>query len=261
MSSLGEALCLQANGEGAWQGVADPRYEAGTGMFGGWTAAVLLRSVLDDPRAQGTPSAITVSYVKRVAPGSAIELRTRILGGSRSLASWQAELRLAGDDAVAATASVIMAQRKPTDGFTEQAMPPVPDPDSLPRAHPPAPFGERTLVRPVTEQVFDQPTSRSLMWVRELSGRPVDRVQLAYLADAYAPRIFTKSKAPRPSATITMSIYFFATDDELAAIGDDYILTDVVGTRAEQSTIGSAARLWSRQGALLATTEQMCWFK
>jgi acyl-CoA thioesterase len=58
-----------------------------------------------------------------------------------------------------------------------------------------------------------------------------------------------------------MSIYFLATQEQLSALGDDYILVDAEGTRAEQSTIGSQARLWSRSGQLLATTEQMCWFK
>jgi hypothetical protein len=46
MSSLDEAFTLHVAGAGAWQALADPRYEAGTGMFGGWTAAMLLRSVL-----------------------------------------------------------------------------------------------------------------------------------------------------------------------------------------------------------------------
>lgn len=261
MSSLSEALALHAQGPGAWRGLADPRYEAGTGMFGGWTAALLLRAVQSDPRAQGTPVSLTASYVKRVPPGSELALHVRVLGGSRSLTFFQAELSLAGEPDVAATAQVIIAQRKPTDGFTEHAPPRAPDPEALPRVHPPGTFGERTLVRPTGEGLFDQPSSLSIMWTRELSGRAVDRVQLAYLADAYAPRIYTKSNAPRPSSTLTMSVYFFASDAELAAVGDDYVLTEVIGTRAEQATIGSSARLWSRHGALLATTEQLCWYK
>lgn len=261
MSSLSEALSLRAVDPSEWRGLADPRYEAGTGMFGGWTAALLLRSVIDDPRAAGTASAITVHYMKRVVPGSEVRLRTRLVSNSRSLAFWSAELGLADDDAVAAVATVIVAQRKPSDRFTEHAMPSAPAPETLSQVHPPGTFGQRTLVRPVTEGLFDQPTTRSLTWVRELSGRAVDRVQLAYLADAYAPRIYLKSKAPRPCSTLTMTVYFCASDEELSGIGDDYILSDVAGTRAEQSTVGSRARLWSRGGALLATTEQLGWFK
>ena len=86
-------------------------------------------------------------------------------------------------------------------------------------------------------------------------------MQLAYLADAYAPRIFLCSKGPRPSSTITMSVYFHATPEELAEVGDDYVLSEAIGTRAEHATMGSQVRLWSRKGRLLATSEQLCWFR
>jgi hypothetical protein len=58
-----------------------------------------------------------------------------------------------------------------------------------------------------------------------------------------------------------MSVYFHATDDEVAAVGDDYFLNEATGTRGEHSTSGQQARLWSRDGALLATTEQLCWYR
>lgn len=58
-----------------------------------------------------------------------------------------------------------------------------------------------------------------------------------------------------------MSVYFYATEAELAAVGADFILSEVAGVRAEGSTSGLTMRLWSRQGALLATSEQLCWFR
>jgi acyl-CoA thioesterase len=257
-----EALTLRALGPGEWQARADPRYETGTGMFGGWTAALLLRSVIDDPGVQGAASAITVNYLKRIAPGSDLMLRTRLLGASRSIAFWQTELFAAGEQDASAMASVIVTQRKPSDGFTEYAKPTASGPDALPEAHPPGTFGQRTRVRLASgTSQFDQLSTHSVTWVRELSGRALDHVQLAYLSDVYAPRIFLKSPGPRPCSTITLSIYFYASDAELNAVGDDYILSEITGTRAEQSTVGSQVRMWSRDGALLATSEQLCWFK
>jgi acyl-CoA thioesterase len=262
LSSLDDALTLRLLGPGEWQGRADPRYEAGTGMYGGWTAALLLRSVIDDARAQGIASAITVHYLKRIAPGSDVRLRTRLLGASRSIAFWQSELQAVGEEEVNAQATVVITQRKPSDGFTEFSMPRTPEPDALPQDHPPGPFGERTIVRRATgTATFDQPTTQSVTWVRELSGRAIDHLQLAYLSDAFAPRIFLKSPGLRPSSTITLSIYFYAADEELRPLGDDYILSEITGTRAEQSIVGSQVRLWSRSGTLLATSEQLCWFK
>lgn len=231
-------------------------------MYGGLTAALLLRSVLADERAAGGPSALTVHYLKRVVPGSALSLRTHQVGGSRSLQFWQTQLHLAGDPAPAALATVLLSEPRASDGFTELSMPQAPEPESLPSFHPPGTFGQRTPARPVhATGLFDQPSSRTLTWTRELSGRAIDHAQLAYLSDAYAPRIYLKSKAPRPSSTITMSVYFYATREQLSALGDDYVLIEATGTRAEQATIGSQARLWSRAGALLATTEQLCRFK
>ena len=58
-----------------------------------------------------------------------------------------------------------------------------------------------------------------------------------------------------------MSVYFHAAENELQGIGDDYILNEATGTRAALSTAGQQARLWSRKGSLLATTEQLHWFK
>lgn len=262
MTPLNEAFALQASGPGEWKAHAHPGYEAIHGMFGGWTAAILLKSILDDTRVQGTAAALTAHYLKPVSPRSEVNIQTRSVGGSRSLNFWEAKLSLADHEEPAALATIVLANRRTSDGFTDQFMPNVPDPETLPEFHPPAAFGERTLVRPVSgHPAFNQPNSRSIAWVRETSGRAVDFLQLAYLSDVYAPRIFMKSPGPRPSSTITMSVYFHASETELHDVGDDYILTEATGTRAELSTVGSQARLWSRNRGLLATTEQLCWFK
>jgi hypothetical protein len=264
MPSLNEALRLQPVGPGEWSALADPDYEAGTGMFGGFTAALLLRAVLEDERCAGAPSALTLHFLKRIVPGSVLQLRVQLVGGSRSLQFWQAELRLSGDAQPAALATLMLSEPRESDGFTEPSMPESPDPASLPCFHPPGTFGQRTPVHPVPAgpmALFNQPSSRTLGWVRELSGRAIDHAQLAYLSDSYAPRIYLKSQSPRPSSTTTMSVYFLAPREQLATLGDDYVLIDAVGTRAAQGTIGSQARLWSRAGALLATTEQLCRFK
>jgi hypothetical protein len=97
------------------------------------------------------------------------------------------------------------------------------------------------------------------MWVRDASGRALDHLHLAYFADQYAPRSFYWGEGPGPSATITMSVFFHATPDEIADVGDDFILNEATGTRGEHSTSGQQANLWRRDGTLLVTTEQLCW--
>lgn len=260
--SLDASLALAATGEGQWRAHGDPNYEAGTGMFGGWTAALLLKAVLSDARAQGEPVTLNVNYVSRVDPKGALNVSARPIGGSRSVQTWQVELRNDGDDSVATRATVIMAQRRESPGFTEHSAPAAPEPETLPVFHPPAPFGQRTDVRTLSGYPpFNLPDTRAMHWAREISGAPLDHVRLAYLADVYPPRILPIGSTWRPSSTLTLAVYFYATRDEMAACADGYVLSEVTGTRAVASTCGSWLNMWSRSGALLATSEQMCWFK
>ncbi len=46
MAHLDAALALEPDGEGRWRAHADADHESISAMFGGWTAAVLLRAVL-----------------------------------------------------------------------------------------------------------------------------------------------------------------------------------------------------------------------
>ena len=43
--------------------------------------------------------------------------------------------------------------------------------------------------------------------------------------------------------------------------GDGYLLNEATGTRGADATSGQQARLWSQAGALLATTEQLAWYR
>ena len=262
MNEFDESTALQAGQPHAWGARSDPQREANTGMFGGWTAAMLLKAVLADAPDAGTPVSLTVHYLKLVPPGQALAIRTRPLAASRAVATWQAELSMDGAPEVAAQATVVLAKRRDSDAFTELTMPDAPPPDGLPAFRPPGPFGQHSLVRPMRGfPPFNHPDTRALFWLRETSGRALDHVQLAYLADNYPPRNWTRLAAPGPYSTLTMSVYFHANAQEMAALGDDDVLVDVVGTRAESSTVGSVARIWSRSGALLLTTEQMGWFR
>jgi acyl-CoA thioesterase len=261
VSALEEALALTASDDGHWLAHADQRYESITGMFGGWATAVLLRSVLNNPERQGLPSAITINFVGKIAPGTDVVLRNRQLGGSRSIHHWQAEASSIEEETLA-FATLVLTDRKDTDGLTQPSMPDAPDPDTLEVFHPPGTQGERTLMRPVSgAPPFGRNNTSSVAWVKDTSGRPIDHLQLAFLSDAYAPRSFFWSEGPRLSATMTLSVYFHGSDEEIEAVGDDYLLVEAVGTRGDQSTSGQQARLWSRPGNLLATTEQLCWYR
>lgn len=117
MSALEEALTLRADEDG-WTAFADPRYESMTAMFGGWTTAVALRATLASAADDATPSAITVSFVDRVEPGSRVHARSRCMGRTRSVQHWLTELA-SPDDRTLAVATVVLTNRRETHGYTQ----------------------------------------------------------------------------------------------------------------------------------------------
>jgi acyl-CoA thioesterase len=261
--TLDSALTLEPFGSGAWTAVADRNYESSNGMFGGWTAAVALHAVSGSAAGEGEPSVIHVNFIGRIEPGTNLIIQTRRIGGSHAVSHWMAELMSQGEQAPLASASVILADRRPSDEHAEISAPKAPDPETLELIYPaPGSAGERCAMRPIEGYPpFGRTTTYSTAWVKEISGRSVDHLQLAFLSDFRPPRSFYWSDGPRPSATLALSVYFHATKMELAEVGDDYLLSQAFGTRGAHSTSEEHLRLWSRGGALLSSSVQMAWFR
>ncbi len=233
-------------------------------MYGGWTLAVMLRAVEEvSGNRDATPTSIAASFVSRIEPGRALRISVRALGGSESVSHWLAEVAPKEGEGMLALALVVVSAARPSDGHMEVTMPEAPDPDNnLEVFHPPGPQGQQVVLRPIVGfPPFGRADTYSTAWVRDLSHRPVDYQQLAYLADERAPRSFHWSDGPRPSATMTMSVSFHATREELAGVGDDYILSEAFGVKAAWSTSEEHLRLWSRQGNLLATSQQLARYR
>lgn len=262
MSRLDDSLALTPIAEGVFAGLSDPSYEANSGMFGGWTGALIVKAALSDSRASGTCSSLSMHFLKMIPPGSALRITTRPAGGSKSIAVWQVEVTPEGAPGPSTIGTVVLTHRHPSDAHGECTMPAAVAPETLPPGSPPGPFGQHTQNRLARgERLFEVTDTVSHGWVRETSGRKIDAIQLAYLCDVLVPRVFYISKGPRPTSTVTLSLNILAGAEELASLGDDWILNEVTATRIEQSQAGSHAGHWSRAGKLLATSEQLCWFK
>lgn len=260
MGNVGEAIELRPDADGRWLAHADHDHESITGMFGGWTSATVLNAVLRSADNAAVPVSMTINFVGSIPAGVEVVVDVERVGGGRSIHHWRASMRQVGESAVLATAMIVLAERRATDPHVELTMPDVPDPATLERIYAPPPQGLQTEIRLVSGEIASGDT-RGCIWVKDVSGRALDHLHLVYLADQYAPRSFFWGVGLRPSATITMSVYFHATPEEIAAVGTEYLLNEAVGTRGESSTSGQQARLWSRDGILLATSEQLCWYR
>jgi len=214
---------------------------------------------------QGDPLATSVLFTDAVGDGP-VEIATRLLRSGSRLQFWRSELHQRGK--ICAHAQVTLGVRRESPGFTDAEMPDAPPPEAIPAPegfHASVPFLRQFQSRWVTASPMnlqDQgDTARSMQWVRDAHGRPLDHGLLAALADLAPPRVTFKRKTWVTSSTVSMTTHFHALPDELAAVGADFILSDVQCRRCEGGYFDHELKLWSRDGVLLATSEQVAAFR
>ncbi len=260
---LDASLDIVMNEDGAWSGQTSPGYGNRVGPYGGWIAALLMRAILARTP-HGEPLSLTVTFLGGCQDG-ALTGTTRLLRRSRSNEHWTAEFADASGAAVA-HAVATFGVRRPTVTLGDIAPPaPFPAPEDIP---PRPSFGDRGPAffhrydsRQFVGQPFRvNPTADTRSLVRDADQRPLDYISLAAHADSPMPRIFLRSTAPSAIATMSMSTYFHATPEAMAEVGGDYILVDSECRVGRDGFHDQVARLWTRSGKLLATTEQVVWY-
>jgi len=246
--------------------VPDRTYWNWIGPFGGWTAALLMKCMLEDARAANPlmqPVSQTVDYLTGLKDDP-LRVTTACDRAGRSTQFWAARLEAEGAEGPAVRATGVFGERRRTRGFVEQAMPSVPGPEGLPHFR----FPSDRVVWPHTYdmrivqgdigEVGD--SMRSLTWIRDADRRPLDFVSLAALVDSCFPRIYYRIQGTTPYSTISMTTYFHATAKDLAEVHDGHVLIDAHGKRAGSGFSDQHADIWSADGQLLAVSQQVAWY-
>ena len=147
MADLDHALALRADGTDRWVAFADPDHESISGMFGGWTAAIMLGAVERSVAGTAAPRAHR-QLPRRIAPGETwpINPPNAWAAGGRSSTGGRTR-RLPDRDDILASALVVLANRRPTDGHCQWTMPDAPEPDTLEQLEAPGPQGKQTMIR------------------------------------------------------------------------------------------------------------------
>ena len=283
---LDQALVLEAGKQaGHWRGSTHPFYRNMVGPYGGVTAAQMLQAVMLDERRIGDPMSLTLHYAAPVADGP-FQILTQIKRSNRSTQHWAIDMaQQQGDETVVVmTGMLISARRRETWSMQELAMPQVAQPETLERFHrPQAPDWvnsfdmryvqgdmqvrgkaqdqaslDRALERFGLPEVND---SKSLLWFRDEPLRQLDFPGLASLCDIFFPRLLLRRPVWVPAGTISMTVYFHCSQQEVDAIGSDYLLGLADSSRFHRGFFDQQAYLWSLQGALIASTQQMVYYK
>jgi acyl-CoA thioesterase len=266
MHPFDEAIALEPQGDGLWQGRTHPAYGNMVGPFGGATAAQALSAVLQHPARLGDPVAFTVNFAAPVVDGVFV-VHARPARTNRSTQHWIVEVRQ-GDDAVL-TATVVTAVRRDTWGAADVVMPHVPRPLDLPVQDRPGRvewvnrydmrFAEGTL--PTVWDGAEAHSSRTRMWVRDKPARPLDFQSLTALSDVFFPRVWRRRAVLTPIGTVTMTVYFHCSSDQLQSTGAGWLLGQAEAQAFSKGYFDQSAQLWNEAGELLVTTHQVVYYK
>ncbi len=259
------AVALDPGEDGTWQGRTHAAWANMIGTYGGITAAQMLQSVLLHPQLLGEPVALTVNFAAAVAQGG-FTLRPRSARTNRSTQHWTVEL-LQGD-AVVATSTAVTAVRRATWGMQEAAAPVAPRPADTPRTlRRGTEWVQRYDLRYLEGDVprswdgQDSGTSLSRLWVRDDPPRPLDFASLTALADVFFPRLWLRRARLAPLGTVSMTVYFHASGEQLRGTGDGWLLGQAQGHGFGRNFLDQSGLLWNEAGELLATTHHVMYNK
>jgi acyl-CoA thioesterase len=223
--------------------------------------------VLDHDESHGTPLSIAVNFCAAIREGT-FELRVELLRRNRSTSFWFVRFiqEQDGADVHCADATVVLADRRVTPPFRIIERPEAPGPEDLE----PFDFGKRRAawmsafdIRFVSGDPFAGGArgARTVAWTRDRIDRALDFRSLLAMTDCAMPQIFHCVGRFIPISTVSMTVYFHATAAEVAAVGTDFVLYDATMRNASEGYFDETSHVWSRTGALLATMEQIVWYK
>lgn len=266
MHPLDAATRLENSG-GSFTGATSDAYWNFTGPFGGATAATLLKAAMDHPRRQHLPLAMTINYCAPVAKG-AFDIHVAEKRTNRSTQHFSVELTQGAD--TIATATLVFAARPEGFAHVTGKMPDVKAPEAIEPLQNKAPLAwiERFEMRfasgfPAMRKDDSAPlgSPRTEVWMRDNPVRRMDFIGLMNMSDAFFARPFHVLGRLIQVGTVSMTTYFHCDESDLAGVGEDYLLGVADASIFTKGYADQSAWLWSRGGKLLATSQQMLYFR
>jgi acyl-CoA thioesterase len=256
---------------GHFTGMTSPDYWNMVGPFGGTTAALALQSVMQHPDVLGTPIALTVNYAAAIEAG-AFDIQATAVRTNRSTQHWTVQITQAGPSGapnMTTTATVVTAARRDTWGESDMPMPEAPRPETVDRMSI-GPSGVAWInqyeMRPFSGGIpakWDDRLSHSetRIWLRDAQPRPLDFASLAAMSDMFYPRVWLRRAKHVPAGTVSITTYFHVGPAQLAEVGTGYLLGRAAGQQFFNGFFDQTAHLWSEKGVLLATSNQIVYYK
>lgn len=260
------ATALEPISEEAWRGTTSDAYWNMVGPFGGAVAASMFRAAYEHPGRRGEPVALTINFCAPLTKGEFV-IVARPARTGRSTQHWTLELSQGDGDAVA-TGTALFGERPDTFSHRLVDPPRVPPFEALSRF--PAPglgWTEQYDFR-FAEGAPDFGTggtsvapAKSLLWVQSVPARTLDFAGLTALSDIFFGRIIHVRGQMVPFGTVSMTTFFHASGDDLAAQGSRPVLGHADARIFERGFHDQSAEVWSEDGRLLATSHQIVYYR
>ncbi len=255
------AVRLEALGEGRYRGHTSEQYWNFVGPFGGITAATALNALMQRPERIGDPLSLTANFMAPIKAG-AFDVETKLVRSNRSTQHWSVQLVQDGEAVLGAIA--VFAARRDTWGLREAVPPEAPSPEACKVFEPRLEIlWPRMYEMRYARGQFgrENPDSETHCWLRDNPGRTLDHASLTAICDAFFPRIFLRRPRMAPIATVSLNVYYHVDAAELAAEGDAHVLCVAKAQVFNKGYYDQEGQVWGRDGKLLATTQQIAWYK
>lgn len=266
---LDQALVLQPGAEaGLFEGQTHAGWANMVGPYGGITAALMVQAVMQS-RCLGEPVSLTVNYAAALKDGS-YRISARPARTNRATQHWVLELTqtVDGAEAVMVTATVVTALRREVWRRQDLSLPRVAAPEAVAPVRLFESVGwvnryEFRLVEGDVPQAWDdaEGTSLTRMWLRDAQGRALDLPAIAAMGDAFYPRIWLRRARQVPTGTVSLSLFFHASGQELAALDDPHVYGQARAQDFRHGFFDQTAHFWSRSGLLLISAHQIVYYK
>lgn len=253
-----------SGGSQRYQGQPSPAYANTVGPFGGITAAALLKVLLNHPKRLGDPLSLTVNYIAPIVD-EPFDIETQLIRSNRSTQHWFVTLSQNG--AAAANATAVFAKRRETWQDTERPFPQMPAVEHCELASSPflPPWTKNYALwfkdgLPIFNSAENH-SSETIHWMRDNPARPLDFASLTAMCDIFFPRIFVRRAEFVPVGTVSLTIYFHVSAEQLAIHGKQLLLGQARANHFGGGYFDQSGEIWSPTGELFATTHQIVYYK
>lgn len=228
-------------------------------VFGGWLAAASVKAVSMRSDYRGDVVSLNVSFIASVA-SEKISLKIDLVERKRTVDFWRLLARDFVSGKILFSVDIISGKQRDSELNFYAPLPEhksieesfkLEAGDMVPKwlAH-----IDQRLAKGRPLQVNEN--AQSVLFTRDSDERPFDALTAITHLDTPMPRPFFLDTKIRMSSTLMMSTHLYATPEEFDAVGNDYCILVADSASVAHAFFNQEARLYRRDGVLLASSYQ-----